>query len=167
MESDKTPQQIGNGMWLAAWLILMGILCVYFEDLIQEKYDPNHALSSDGSGEVILKRNRQGHYVAPGLINGKPVVFLLDTGATTISVPKKVADNIGLIGGYKQQVGTANGMIEVYQTRLDTVSLGGITLNDIQGHINPHMDSNTVLLGMSFMRNLEIIQKGDTLTLRR
>lgn len=167
MGSDKTPQRIGKGMWLAAWLILMGILYVYFEDQIQKKYDPNHALGTDNSGEVILKRNRQGHYVAPGLINGKPVIFLLDTGATTISVPQKVADSIGLVGRYKQQVRTANGMIEVSQTRLTTVTLGGITLNDIQGHINPHMESNTVLLGMSFMRNLEIIQKGDTLTLRR
>ncbi len=167
MANTKTPQRIGKGMWFAAWLIFLGLLFFYFEDLIQEKYDPNRNLSHSASHEVVLKRNKQGHYIAPGLINGQPVTFLLDTGATTISVPKSVADRIGLKAGIKQQVGTANGAISVYQTQLDQVSLGGLSLNNIRGHINPHMHGDTVLLGMSFMRNLELIQKGNTLTLRR
>lgn len=167
MGSEKTPQRIGKGMWFASWVILLGLLFLYFQDLIQEKYDPNRNLSQNGSNEVVLKRNKQGHYIAPGLINGKRVIFLLDTGATTVSVPKNVADRIGLKAGLKQKVGTANGTINVFQTELDNVSLGGITLNNIRGHINPHMQGDTVLLGMSFMRNLEILQKGNTLTLRR
>ena len=104
--------------------------------------------------------------MAPCKINGTDVVFLLDTGATTVSIPSNVAEKIGLEYGRKQQVGTANGVIDVYSTKLSSVQLGGITMNNIRGHINPYMDNSTVLLGMSFMRDLEIIQKGDSLTLK-
>ena len=78
-----------------------------------------------------------------------------------------MAEKIGLQRGYRSEVSTANGNIDVYQSQLDKVQLGGIKLHNIRGHINPHMDGETVLLGMSFMQHLEIIQKGDTLTLRR
>jgi aspartyl protease family protein len=152
-------------MWFAAWLIFLLVMYQFFNGLLEKKYSPNLNLASEGS-EVVLKRNQLGHYVAPGKINGADVIFLLDTGATTVSVPGRIASRIGLERGYRQQVGTANGTIEVYSTNLDSVQLGGITLRDIRGHINPHMDDDTVLLGMSFMRNLEIIQRGDTLTLK-
>lgn len=167
MSDRHTPKRLGQGMWTIAWLLMMGMLYLYFDDLIEERYNPNQALVSDTAAEVVLKRNHAGHYVAPGFINGHKVVFLLDTGATTISVPQNVAEKIGLRAGLKQQVGTANGTIDVFHTELDTVSLGGITLQKVRGHINPYMQGDTVLLGMSFMQYLEITQKGDTLTLKR
>lgn len=167
MTQHNSTKGIGRGMWLMAWLLLLVVLYLFFDRQVTEKYHPNHSLRSDQPAtEVVLKRNRAGHYVAPGKINGKDVVFLLDTGATTLSIPQQVADDIGLIRGQRQRVNTANGTIEVYATTLDRVQLGGITLNSIRGNINPYMDGNTVLLGMSFMRHLEITQKGDTLTLR-
>ncbi len=167
MTSQHTPKRIGQGMWAVAWVMLLGLLYLFFEDQVKEKYNPNHDLVTDSSAEVILKRNRSGHYVAPGEINGTPVIFLLDTGATTISIPEAVAERIGLERGFRSEVSTANGNIDVYNSRLDSVQLGGITLHNIRGHINPYMEGETVLLGMSFMQHLEIIQKGDTLTLRR
>lgn len=159
-------KRIGQGMWAIAWIIFLLLLYQFFEGMVEEKYSPNQNLSVGTNSEVILKRNRSGHYVAPGKINGTDVIFLLDTGATTVSVPSKVAEDIGLKYGFRQKVGTANGTIDVYATELQSIQLGGITLHNIRGHINPHMDSKTVLLGMSFMRDLEIIQKGDQLTLR-
>ncbi|MGB0205720.1 MAG: retropepsin-like aspartic protease family protein [Neptuniibacter sp.] len=161
-----TPKRIGKGMWAIAWVLLLAMLYQFFDGQVEERYSPNQNLSSDPSSVVVLKRNRQGHYVAPGKINGTDVVFLLDTGATTVSIPSNVAEKIGLEYGRKQQVGTANGVIDVYSTKLSSVQLGGITMNNIRGHINPYMDNSTVLLGMSFMRDLEIIQKGDSLTLK-
>ena len=57
-------------------------------------------------------------------------------------------------------------MITVYQTQLDSVQLGGITLKNIAANINPHMPDKIVLLGMSFMKHIEMIQRDGTLTLR-
>lgn len=165
MTQEDTSQKIGTGMWMVAWLLLMGGLFLFFDDLINKKYNPNQNLVSQGN-EVVLKRNRHGHYVATGAINGHPVTFLVDTGATSISIPEDVATRMGLTSGYPQRVSTANGDITVYGLTLDTVSLGGITLRDIRGHINPHMDGETALLGMSFMQYLEITQKDRTLTLK-
>lgn len=156
-------------MWFAAWISLLAVLVMGFNTWLDHQYNPNRNLATvatDTGGEVVLQRNRAGHYVAPGLINGQPVQFLIDTGATRISVPLELAKRLGLHRGYATQVTTANGIATVYDTQLDEVSLGSIRIRNVPGNINPGMPSDMVLLGMSFMKNLEFIQHGDTLTLR-
>ncbi|MCK5899141.1 MAG: TIGR02281 family clan AA aspartic protease, partial [Methylococcales bacterium] len=127
---------------------------------VEVKYD------HDRIPEVMLKQNRRGHYVANGTINNQKVTFLLDTGATGISIPQGVAQRLQLKSGYPTQVNTANGTITVYSTELKTVSLGAIRLTNLRGHINPHMEGDEILLGMTFMRHLELIQRDQTLLLR-
>ena len=153
------------------WIVILGVLFMFFDNQLLERENPNHKLvaSQTTSSEkpVILTRNRKGHYVAPGLINETPVTFLLDTGATDISIPAAVIEKLYVRKGHPIQAHTANGTITVYATTLDSVTLGGITLYDVPASINPHMKGDTVLLGMSFMKHLEMTQRGDTLTLRR
>ena len=152
-----------------AWILLIGLVTLFFGKILDWQQNPNQGLeySATGPREVVLTRNRGGHYVAPGVINGEPVRFLLDTGATQVSIPQEVANRIGLLRGRPSLVSTANGTITVYDTRLNDVGLGNIVLHDIGAHINPHMLGDTVLLGMSFMKHLELVQRGDTLTLRQ
>ncbi|HIF55390.1 MAG TPA: TIGR02281 family clan AA aspartic protease, partial [Methylococcaceae bacterium] len=57
-------------------------------------------------------------------------------------------------------------IIKVFTTRLDSVSVGAIELNNIRATINPHMQGKEILLGMSFLKHLEMMQKGQELTLR-
>lgn len=116
----------------------------------------------------MLERNSQGHYVASGLINGYPVIFLLDTGATDVAIPEALADRLRLQrrrGGVSQ---TANGPVAVWQTVLDEVGLGSIRLNRIRASILPSMPADSpVLLGMSFLKQLEFTQKDRQLILRQ
>jgi len=158
----------GKAITVLFWLLLMGSLTLFFNGFIQERDNPNHALLEldSTSGEVVLQRNRAGHYLAPGLINGQPVNFLLDTGATHVSVPAGIAEELGLAKGRRSQVSTANGVISVYQTELDTVQLGGIQLQQVRASINPHMPDDVVLLGMSFMKHLDMTQRDGVLTLK-
>ena len=158
-------------MIVASWILVALLLTLAFGNYLERQHNPNRTIDSRVTEnlvrEVVLKRNRAGHYVATGQINGKPVDFLLDTGATTVSVPNGFAERLGLRRGPRLQATTANGVITTYSTTLAQVSLGDILLKDVQASINPHTNTDEVLLGMAFLKHLELVQRGDTLTLRQ
>ncbi len=156
-------------MIVVACLLFLALLTVGFNNYLEQQNNPNQDIAtkwSDNSAEVTLKRNRYGHYLVTGLINNSPVTFLVDTGATLISIPEELASRLQLKKGFPRQSRTANGSITVYDTRLNSVAIGAIELKNIRASINPHMHGDEVLLGMSFIKHLEITQKGDQLTLR-
>lgn len=167
-EADDPTRRMGRAMALAAALALLGVLWLFFAEALERRDNPNRALTvAPGSAsELVLRRNRMGHYVAPGRINGEPVVFLLDTGATQVSVPARLAGPLGLTPGRPAQVSTANGMVTVRQTRIDELGLGPFLVRGVEAHLNPGMDGEALLLGMSVLKHLEFTQRGDTLILR-
>ena len=166
---DETAKT-GKWMIILAWVFAFALLIVFFNDFLAKQLNPNQQPSSyqtvDGT-EVSLKQNRQGHYVASGTINGQPVVFLLDTGATNVSIPFHLGEQLGLRPGMGQRVMTANGSITVARTEIDTLTIGDIQLNDISANLNPGMQGNEILLGMSALRQLEFTQRGQWLILRQ
>lgn len=173
-DPDRTPrapgQGMGKGMMYAAWLVALGLLTWSFQGWLEEQDNPNRRVESNVSNaaiEVVLQRNRHGHYQATGQINGEQVEFLLDTGATTVAVPVRMAERLSLSQGPAITITTANGTATAYLTRLDEVRLGDITLRDVAATITPSMEGDGVLLGMSFLKQLEFAQRGDTLTLRQ
>jgi aspartyl protease family protein len=155
-------------MIAVAWIILLGLLTLLFSNYLDKQNNPNQSplsLNQQGRQQVVLERNRSGHYVVSGRINNSPVVFLVDTGATDVAVPEKLAERLHLQKGMANLSKTANGMARSYQTTLDNVSIGSIQLFDIRASILPGMSGDEVLLGMSFLKHLELRQKGNTLTL--
>lgn len=173
---DDTPaehqtRQLGKGMIIAAWVLIFAILIWFFAVLENNKRNPNQHVQThvleDGGKEVVLQSSMHGHYLASGTINGEQVTFLVDTGASYVSIPGKVAKKIGLEKGAPLLVSTANGSVTVYATTLNSVSLGDITLQDIKADINPHMQGDEILLGMSFLRNLSVSHQGEQLTIRQ
>jgi len=157
-------------MTVLGWIVILGILSVYFSRYLDQQNNPNKAISTyqtDDFKQVQLQRNRYDHYVASGMINSTEVVFILDTGATDVSIPEEVAQKLRLKAGIKIPVHTANGQIDVYATTLDRVSLGEIELHNISANINPHMQGEEVLLGMSFLRHLDFSQQGEQLLIRQ
>ena len=170
MSGDNFQKRIGKGMIILCWIVLLGLLTIYFSRYLEQQNNPNQNLTATQNGqanEVQLQRNRYGHYVASGLINSQEVTFILDTGATDISIPEKVAQKLRLKAGIKIPVNTANGQINVYATTLNSVSLGSIELNDIRANINPYMQGEEILLGMSFLKHLHFSQQGDQLLIRQ
>ncbi|MEA5444734.1 TIGR02281 family clan AA aspartic protease [Gammaproteobacteria bacterium AB-CW1] len=168
--------QTGRGrpefiMLLVGLLLALGVLTLAFERILDQRQHPNQAVSAqalqDGSLEIRLDRNPQGHYLASGHINGEPVRFLIDTGATGISVPGHLARKLGLERGAAIPTRTAGGRVNSYLTQLESVSLGGIRQDDVRATINPHMDLDEVLLGMSFLGPLEMEQRDGTLVIRQ
>jgi aspartyl protease family protein len=158
-------------MLITGWILGIGLLSLLFSGVLDHQRNPNQNLtmhvSGNGVREVVLQRNRGGHYLANGRINGQEVEFLLDTGASDVSVPQVVAQRLGLERGMPLTYSTANGNITAYLTRIPQLDLGGIELHDIRASINPYMDGETILLGMSFLKHLEFTQRGDTLIIRQ
>ena len=148
----------------------MALLTMLFSDMLSQQENPNQnvvsASGADGSIEVQLQRNKYGHYVALGRINGAPVDFLLDTGATAVAIPEGIARRLGLPFGMEVESATANGITRGYLTELDEVQLGDIIARDVRATILPNMNDNEVLLGMTFLSRLDFSQSGDTLILR-
>jgi aspartyl protease family protein len=92
---------------------------------------------------------------------------MLDTGATTIAIPGDTAARLDLAVGRRFRTQTANGTAEAFATTLDSVSIGEISLNDVEAAISPGLGTEEILLGMSFLQNIEFTQRGDTLILRQ
>ncbi|GAB5380901.1 MAG: TIGR02281 family clan AA aspartic protease [Aliiglaciecola sp.] len=167
-QSDSS-KSMGRWMLLAFWIVGLVLLTSFFVGVLERQHNPNQNPISQVEGqsiEVKLKRNRMGHYVATGFINNQPVTFLLDTGATNVSVPAHLAGELGLVAGQRYTASTANGNVTVAQTTIDQLDLGGIQLNDVRASINPGMREDEVLLGMSVLKHLEFTQRGDWLILR-
>ncbi len=163
-------KRMGRTMLFLAWLALLGLLTLWFDDALLERINPNQtpvSYRANGGVEVRLKQNTLGHYVSGGQINGEDVVFLLDTGATHVSVPAHLAKRLGLMAGQPQRVNTANGQITVYATRIDTLAIGKLLLYDVRASLNPAMGGDEILLGMSALKDLEFSQKNGWLHLRQ
>lgn len=168
--SNHPQRKIGLIMLGIAWLVLLALMALFFDDWIGQKSNPNQQPSSMTTGstiEVTLRPNHQHHYVVTGAINGYPVTLMLDTGATDVVIPEDLARRIGLKKGYPGIASTANGNVTVYSTSLDSVTIGDIHLNRVPASINPGMEENVVLLGMSALRQIEFAQRGDVLILRQ
>lgn len=166
----KPGRHAGLGMLIISFALGLGLLTLFFDDMLGRQLNPNQRpdtqILQDGGLELVLRRNRQGHYVMSGDISGEPAIFLLDTGATDVVIPAELAGNAGLQPGQAVRAMTANGLVTVYTTTIPTLHLGDITLYDVRASINPAMQGDTVLLGMSALRHVEFTQRADTLTLR-
>ena len=135
--------------------------------LVQGQHYRSGAAASDRQ-HVTLAADTRGHFVADGAVNGTPVRFLVDTGATTIALPGRDAMRLGLDyrKGERGITNTANGTVTVYRVRLDSVRLGPIELNSVEGIVIEH-GLDIALLGMSFLNRVEMKRDGQTMTLTR
>ncbi|MEH6567858.1 MAG: TIGR02281 family clan AA aspartic protease [Halioglobus sp.] len=174
MNKDNPKSDTGNMstiMTALAWVAFMLLLGFYFNDVLEKQKNPNQTLStqySDGQiREVTLQRNKFGHYLSSGKLNGQSVTFMLDTGATGVAIPDHIARALKIERGRAYSVRTANGIATSFATRLDTVSVGEITLRNVDAGISPGLTGDEVLLGMSFLKHIEFTQRGNTLVLKQ
>lgn len=117
----------------------------------------------------ILKDNRSAGYFVDGLINGQPVRFLVDTGATSIAMSEVQAGRLGIlhrVEGTRVGVGTASGNAIGHRVTLRSVSLGGVRLNDIEAVVIEGDSPRRVLLGMNVLSHFEMDQRENLLILR-
>jgi|SRR5882672_8556561 len=117
---------------------------------------------------VTLAADSAGHFVSEGAINGVPVRFLVDTGASLISIPASDAQRLGIDyrKGARGTAQTANGPVAIFRVRFDTVRVGAIELSGIDG-IVIEQGLPVALLGMTFLNRVEMKRDGQTMILIR
>jgi aspartyl protease family protein len=117
---------------------------------------------------VTLASDASGHFFTSGAINGTPVRFLVDTGATLIALPGRDAVRLGIDyrKGSRGMINTANGPAVVYQVKFDRVKLGDIELTSVDGVVI-EQGLEIALLGMSFLNRVDMKREGQIMTLIR
>jgi aspartyl protease family protein len=124
---------------------------------------PAPSRSATGFRELALAADSRGQYYTDAMIKGVPVHFLVDTGASFVSLSPDTADRLGIVEQanaphYRMQ--TANGDVAAYGATLDAVDLGPIYVKDVDAVINPGM-RGVNLLGANFLKRLASVEQRD------
>ena len=118
---------------------------------------------------ALVPTDEQGNLVADGQVNGMPVRFAVDTGATFITLPAREAIRLGLDyhNGQKLVMETANGNVFAYRLKLDTVRVGDVAVDNVDAVIMEGNSLPIALLGMSFLNRMDIRREGAIMTLTK
>ncbi|WP_284616509.1 retropepsin-like aspartic protease family protein [Aquabacterium humicola] len=125
------------------------------------------ATSSSGS-QIVLPVGQGGHFTANGSINGKPVRFMVDTGATVVAMSASEANRLGLDWrrGERAVSSTAGGLVPVYQVMLQSVRIGDVEVFNVEAVVM-QAEMPFTLLGNSFLGRFSMRRDGDTMRLER
>ena len=130
---------------------------------------PAEASAAAEASYAVVPTNERGDMVADGEVNGMPVRFAVDTGATLITLPAREASRLGLDyhNGQKTMMKTANGEMLGYRLKLDTVRVGEVAVHDVDAVIAESNSLSIALLGMSFLNRVDMRREGTILTLTK
>jgi aspartyl protease family protein len=125
--------------------------------------------NSEGGGtQIVLTAVGGGHFVTDGTINGKTVRFVVDTGATYVSMGADQARDLGIdfLKGDRGTMSTANGLTTAYKVKLNSVRIGDVQLYNVDGLVS-QQPMPFVLLGNSFLTRFQMKRENDTMTLTK
>jgi len=125
--------------------------------------------NTSSAASAVLSADARGHFITGGQINGLPMRFIVDTGATAVTIPAGEAQRIALDyrKGQRVMMNTANGTTSAYRVKLDTVRVGDVSVNSVDALVIEGASLPAALLGMSFLNRMTMTREGDTLTLTK
>jgi aspartyl protease family protein len=123
--------------------------------------------SHDQRPQLTLSQGKGGSFATTAIINGTSLPVLVDTGATNVSIDIAMAQRIGLdyTKGTPGLTSTANGTVRVWRVKFDSVSVGPITMYNVDGNVREGDGIGIGLLGMSFLSRVEMRRDGTAMTL--
>ncbi|EGV33451.1 hypothetical protein ThidrDRAFT_0658 [Thiorhodococcus drewsii AZ1] len=164
----KNP--LNKGRVGAAIVGLLGVVMVVVMFQTGRRGNPNpHPVAFIGEGDVqqvVLKQNDFSQFVATGRINDRRVDFLVDTGSVDVAMPYRVAERLELQLTPGHVSKTGNGNVQSWTAWLDRVDIGGLVVSGVKATVLPNMQGDQALLGMAYLRHLEVVLAGGEMTLR-
>ena len=155
---DSVHRTVRRGAWgiTAFWLLLLGLLFLGFDHLEKRRTAGYQAHEGQG-GELVIPRERDGHFYVTGRVNGQPVSFLVDTGATSVTVSEAFAQRAGLQGGEPVTFQTANGALPGRLLRQVPVQAGHLALPGVTVAVGMvGKPPEVALLGQNFLSRYDI-----------
>lgn len=151
---------------VAVWLALGAGLYAGFEWLQARERQALQPYSLQ-TGELVIPRQSDGHFYVPGEVNRVPVLFLVDTGASAVSVSEDLARQAGLPAGRPITLRTANGERPGQLVTGIPVKVGPMTLNDVTVVTGlAGLPAHQALLGQSFLRQMDVQLRADDMLMR-
>jgi len=141
---------------LAFWVVMMGMLYLGFS-YVEQRQQAAYVAHAGEQGELVIPRGRDGHFRVNGEVNGQSVVFLVDTGASSVAVSEAFAQRAGLTGGQAITLQTANGALPGRMLRNVPVRaghLGSVPAVVAVGLVG--LDEDKALLGQSYLSRFDI-----------
>ena len=128
----------------------------------------NSAYEEPTTRNVAVQINERGQYITTGSINGRPVSFLIDTGANVIALNSQMASSLGIDfqSGRLKETTTAGGSVQSRAVILDIVHVGEISVNNVQAVVLEGDFPVDILLGMSFLKNVKIEENAGLMLLQ-
>jgi aspartyl protease family protein len=122
---------------------------------------------TSSSNKIVLPLASGGHFLAQGLVNGKPIQFMVDTGATTVALGVDDAKRMGIDyqKGRPVRMGTANGVAQGWLVKLNSVKIGDVEVYEVEAIVGPNMPY--ALLGNSFLSRFSMNRTSDQMVLER
>lgn len=155
---DPVHRTVRRGAWgiTAFWLVLLGLLYWGFE-LVEQRRTAAYQAHEGSGGELVIPRGPDGHFHVDGLVNGQPVSFLVDTGASSVTVSEALAQRAGLEGGQPVTFQTANGALAGRLLRQVPVQAGHLALPGITVAVGMvGKPPEVALLGQNFLSRYDI-----------
>ena len=144
------------------WLVIMG--AVYGG--IQHVMKPRQVTVST-AGDMTIPRARDGHFYVAGTVAGQPVMFLVDTGASLVTVSQELANSAGLGAGTPTRFHTANGVIDGRVVANVPVSIGPASVSGVKVAVGlVGIGPERALLGQSFLSRFQITLTKNEMVLR-
>lgn len=165
MELDtlKSAQRWGPLGVLAFWFVVMGVLYAAMAYYLKPK-----PVVVTAQGDLVIPKSRDGHYYAQGTVNGHPVRFMVDTGASLVFVSEPLARTAGLDAGLPTVFRTANGDLPGRIVSAVPVALGPVAVSSVRIGVGlVGGDAADALLGQSFLSQFDVVIANDKMVLRR
>jgi aspartyl protease family protein len=159
---SASPPQTGLIPMMIFWCVVMGLLYLAMTHYLKPKQAQVLA-----NGDLVIQRSTDGHFYTLGTVNGQQAKFMVDTGASLVSVSDAFAQRASLRGGRPATFNTANGSQPGRIVDGVGIAIGPVSVSNVRVGVGLRMgDDDAALLGQSFLSKFDITMRKDLMVLR-